>query len=171
MLLDAERHPVHPQGDTPNRTGLTSGMTPSGRALRVAVERFGPPPSSISFRTELSEELDPWREVLAARTTLSLRIRALESTTTAVEVVLLERDGTPWGTNVPLTTRWQRVRLPLASLRHWVHWGGSPAGRGLAGDRVHPEELSGVNVCFGAWLFPEHAAEAHAIEIECIAVE
>ena len=38
-------------------------------------------------------------------------------------------------------------------------------------DRVHPEELTGVNVCFGAWLYAEHAAEVHTIEVECIAVE
>jgi len=170
-LFDAERHRVQPQGDTPNQTSLKPGMTPGRRALRIAVNRFGPPPSSTSFRTELSEDLDPWRELLAARTTLRLAVRALEPTTTAMEVVLLERDGTPWGTNVPLTTQWQNVRVPLASLRHWAHWGGSPAGRGGPRDRVHPEELTGVNVCFGAWLYPNHAAEVHTIDVEAIAVE
>lgn len=85
--------------------------------------------------------------------------------------MVLERGGTPWGTNVPLTPDWREVRVPLAALRHWAHWDGSPPGRGQPGDRVRPGELSGVNLCFGAWLYPGHAAEPHTIEVESITVE
>ena len=65
----------------------------------------------------------------------------------------------------------QGVLLPLGSLRHWAHWSGSPPGRGGPGDRLHPEDLTGVSVCFGAWLYPDHAVEDHTIEVENIAVE
>jgi hypothetical protein len=170
-LFDAARHKVQAQGDMPNRQSLVPGMARGGRALRIAVEKFGPPPSSISLRTEVSEELDPWREVLAGRTALCLRARALEPATTAFEVVVLERDGTPWGTNVPLKMEWQEIRVPLTSLRHWAHWDGSPPGRGGKGDRARPHELAGVSVCFGAWLYPIHAAEPHTVDLESITVE
>ena len=36
---------------------------------------------------------------------------------------------------------------------------------------IHPAELAAVSVCFGAWLYPEHFAEPHTIEIESVAVE
>jgi hypothetical protein len=170
-LFDAARHKVRAQGDMPNRQSLVPGMSGGRRALRIAVEKFGPPPSSISLRTDVSEELEPWREVLAGHTTLCLRVRALEPTTTAIEVVVLERDGSPWGTNVPLKTEWQEIHVPLASLRHWAHWGGTPPGRGGQGDRVRPQELAGVSVCFGAWLYPGHTAEPHTVEVEGITVE
>ena len=170
-LFDAARHRVRAQGDMPNTQSTVPGMAEGRLALRVAVEKFGPPPSSISLRTEVSEELDPWRDLLASRTSLCLRARALEQATTALEVVVLERDGTPWGTNVPLTTEWRVLRLPLASLRHWAHWGASPPGRGGNGDQLRSRELAGVNVCFGAWLYPGHAEEPHSIELEGITVE
>ena len=100
-LFDAERHQVNPQGDVAYTQKLVPGMTDGHQALRVAVEGFRPQPSCITFRTEVSEELDPWRDVLARRTTLHLRVRATEATTAAVEIVVTERDGTPWGTTVP----------------------------------------------------------------------
>lgn len=170
-LFDAERHKVAPQPESAGQKSLVPGMTANHRAVRVAVEHFGPTPSSISFRTELSDELDPWRELLAQRTTLHLRARALEPTTTAVEIVLLERDGSVWGRNLPLTPEWRDVRVPLASFRHFPHWAGNPPQRGGAGDQLRPREIASLSVCFGAWLYPAHAAEPHAIEIERIEVE
>ncbi len=170
-LFEASRHKVRAQGDMPNTQSSVPGMGEGHLALRIAVEKFGPPPSSISLRTDVSEELDPWRERLASRTELCLRARALEDTTTALEVVVLERDGTPWGTNVKITKEWQVIRVPLTSLRHWGHWSGSPPGRGGEGDRPQPQEFAGVNICFGAWLYPGHAEQPHSIELESITVE
>jgi len=170
-LFDAERHKVNPQADFAWKKRLVSGMAPGHRAWQIGVERFGPPPNSISFRNELSEELEPWRELLAQRTTLHLRARALETNTTALELVLLERDGSVWGRNLPLTTDWREVRVPLTSFRHFAHWAGNPPGRGGAEDRLRPSEVSGLSVCFGAWLYPGHAAEPHTIEIESIEIE
>ena len=170
-LFDAERHKVNPQADFAWKKSLVSGMTPGHRALRIAVERFGPPPNSISFRNELNDELDPWRDLLAQRTTLHVRAQALETNTTALEMVLLERDGSVWGRNVPLTTEWRDLRVPLASLRHFAHWAGNPPERGGVEDHLRPSEVFSLSVCFGAWLYPGHAAEPHTIEIESVEVE
>jgi hypothetical protein len=170
-LFDPERHKVNPQADLAWKQSFVSGMTPGRQALRIAVEKFGPPPSSISFRHDLTEELEPWRDLLVKSTTLRLRARALERRTAAIEIVLQERDGSVWGRNLPLTTDWRDVRVPLTSLRHFAHWAGNPPGRGGADDRLHPREISSVNVCFGAWLYPDHAAEPHTVEIESIEVE
>ena len=144
----------------------------SGRsALQISVEKFGSLPSAMSFRHEVADKLDPWRDVLADCTTLRIRARALESSTTAVEIVLLERDGAAWGTNVPLTTQWQIVGIPLRSLRYFGHWADTPASRGGPDDFLHPADLVAMSACFGAWLYPGHVAEPHTIEIESVTVE
>jgi hypothetical protein len=170
-LFDAERHKVNPQGQMAWKKSLVLGMTPGHRALRIAVESFGTSANSISFRNDVTDELEPWRETWAKRTLLHVRARALETNTTAVEIVVQELDGSFWGRNVPLTTEWQDVRVPLASLRHFAHWAGNPPGRGGADDHLHPSEIANVNLTFGAWLYPGHAAEPHTIEIERIEVD
>ena len=170
-LFDAERHSAKLQAQLAWKESLVSGMTAGHRAVRLAVEGFVAPPSSISFRTEVADELEPWRELLAGRGTLRMRARGLEASTKSVEVVVLERDGSAWGANLPLTTDWRETRWPLSSLRCFTHWGGVPANRGGAGDQLRVKDIAGVNVCFGAWLYPDHATEPHTVEIESIEVE
>jgi hypothetical protein len=171
LLFDAEYDQVRFGGD-PFQQRLTRDTT-EGCVLQVSVERFGPAPSAVSFRHEMDEVANLWRDKLAACKTLCVRARAREATTTttAAELVLIERDGAAWGINVPLTTEWQDIRIPLDSLRYFHHWGETPGNRGSESDRIHPAELTGVSVCFGAWLYPDHFAEPHQIEVRSIAVE
>ncbi len=82
-----------------------------------------------------------------------------------MEVVLLEEDGAPWGCNVPLRGSWQDVTVPWDRFRYFSHWQ-APRERGEPGDRFQAGKLQAINFCFGAWLFPAHAAERHAVEIE-----
>ncbi len=166
-LFDAKRHPISPRGDMPVRVSVVPGMTPNRLAVRIAVNGFGPPPSGVFFRNEVSEELALRRHQLAKCETLVLRVRAVTPETTQAEVVVIERDGTAWGTNGPLTTEWREIRVPSSVLRHFAHW---RVGRPEPGKQVRPENIVAVNVCFGAWLFPNHAAKPHVIEIEHIAL-
>lgn len=170
-LFVAARHHVKLEGDPAAQQKRVGAPLASEVALQVGVKQFGPPPSAISFRSEVEDELAPWRERLSRCRTLCLRARALEATTSAVEVVLRERDGSAWGGNLNLTTNWQEVRVPLDSLRLFRHWAGAPAGRGSSGDHLQPAEVTGVNLCFGAWLYDGHAAEPHTLEIESVSLE
>ncbi len=156
---------VRTQGD--DSAQQTHVATASGSALRVSVPRFGPPPSSVSFRLELDERLRPWQGELVGRGALRLEVRTGENANSALELVVLETDGSPWGCIVPLTGDWQEVRVPWDRFRHFTHWAG-PADRGRPGDRFHPENLNALNVCFGAWLFPKTADRPHAVEIKGI---
>jgi len=169
VLFSAERDQVTVRGDVPVRTSLVGGM--NRVALQIAVDGFNPPPSSVSFRNDMLEELMPRSDELAQCDILVVKARCVTPVTNRVEIVLIERDGTPWGTVVDLTTNWREIRLPLSSLRHFAHWGTTPQGRGGKDDRLRPENIAAVNVCFGAWLFPSREKERHAIEIEEIAVE
>jgi hypothetical protein len=63
-LFGAERHNIQQHGDFVWKKSLVPGMAPDQRALRIAVDTFGSPPDSISFRNELSDELEPWREIM-----------------------------------------------------------------------------------------------------------
>ena len=137
----------------------------AGPAWRVSVPGFGPPPSCVSWRIELGEKLRPWEDQLSSCKALRLRVRAGEPGTSAIEVVLLEADGAPWGCNVPLTNSWQDVTVPWEQFRYFSHWQ-HPPDRGQQGDRFQPGQLQAINFCFGAWLYPGHAAEKHAVEIE-----
>ena len=166
VLLDAEDDPVHVQGQVFYRQRLVPGMTPDALAVRIGVRGFRPPPSALSFKHDVSAGLAPRREHLSRCNVLRVRARAKEATTSAVELVLSERDGAPWGTNVPLTVEWREVTVPLSELRLFTHWGGVPANRGGEGDRFHPEDAALLTICFGAWLYPDDYDTPHTIEIE-----
>ncbi len=170
-LFAADRAPVRIEGGAAHRQTLAEGSGPGRRALRVSVDRFDPPPSALSFRHEAADELEPWREILKRRSVFCVRARALEPSTTALELVVREADGSAWGTNAPLETQWRDIRIPAASLRHFAHWAGNPAGRGAAGDRLRLEEIGSITICFGAWLYPERASEPHTIEVESVTIE
>jgi hypothetical protein len=119
---------------------------------------------------EVSEKLGPWRSRLAGCKAVHLRARAGEPGTSAIELVLLEADGSPWGCNVPLTGAWQDIVIPWEKFSYFSHWKSSTVRGGLD-DRFQPGNLEAVNFCFGSWLFPERAAERHAVEIEGVWLE
>ena len=171
-LFETGRHPIYvtAQGAKGMRWRLVPGMTKDRQAVHVEVDAFGAPPSCAAFRCVVREELEPWREELAGRSTLRIRARAGQAATRAVEIKIEERDGSVWGLNVPLAEEWKEVAVPLASLRHFKE-SRDPTTRGGKEDRLRPADIAVMTVCFGAWLFPQHAAERHAVEIESIAVE
>jgi hypothetical protein len=166
--LEAEIPAVTPSASL-HLSGIPGSVSPtqgkSGPAIRVSVPGFGPPPSCVSWNSNVRDLLRPWQTTLARRTGLRIRARAGEPGTTALEVVVTEEDGAPWGTTIKLTSEWQDINLPWSSMRFYGHWA-HPSGRGGPGDRFHPGRLAEVNFCFGAWLFPQRAAERHAVELE-----
>jgi len=99
---------------------------------------------------------------------LCVRARAACPHTTAFELVLIESDGVPWGTNVPLTPEWQTLRIPLRDLHLFTQWGNEFAA--LAGPRLRLSRLEKMNICFGKWLFPDAADQPHAVEIAEIGI-
>ena len=151
------------QGGTSARAHTVGGSR--GPALRVETPGFGVAPDSASFRIDLADALAPWRGALGRRPGLRIRARSTEASTTAVELVALEVDGTPWGANVPLTPEWRDVTLRWEELRFFPHWA-HPAGRGGPKDRLRPERLAALNFCFGSWLYPKDFGQRHGFDIE-----
>jgi hypothetical protein len=147
---------------TPQLPGMDRGK----KALRVTSGGFGEAPSSAGTRLPVEDDFEVWREELKQADTVIITARALYPQTTSLEVVLIEKDGAPWGLNVPLSTDWQAIRIPIEKLRYFSHWKSGPAARGIEGDRLHPENLQSVSLCFGAWLYGEDRAKPHGFEIQ-----
>jgi hypothetical protein len=100
-------------------------------------------------------------DTIAARRADSPRAKSLEVTLRAVagrrktiEVALIEQDGSAWSVPIVAGGSWSTITVPLSDLRisrsiHipspfpglWNYWRNSPARRGLAGDRIHPENI------------------------------
>ncbi len=150
---------------------VVPAQEPGSTAWRIAVRRFGPASNCVGARVDLGPIISLFRPVIAGRETLHLRARGVEPTTTAVELVVSERDGTPWGATPKLTTDWQDIHIPLAELRHFAHWGSTPAGRGGEGDHCRADNLETLSLTYGAWLYPDHEDEPHTVEIEFLRLE
>jgi hypothetical protein len=65
---------------------------------------------------------------------------------------------------------WGIQRLRPADLRFFSHWA-HPDGRGGPNDRIRLDQIAGVNLCFGAWLYGKDRASPHAIEIGEVVIE
>jgi hypothetical protein len=145
---------------------VVRGMDPGKRALRVSVSGFDAPPSSTSFRLSVSPEVACCRDEMKKAKSVIIKARAGQPGTTRLEMVLIEADGTPWGTTVPLREEWQAVKIALSGLKYFSHWKSGPQGRGGWLDHVHPAKIQSVNICFGAWLCGKDHAKPQAFEIQ-----
>jgi hypothetical protein len=85
---------------------------------------------------------------------LEVTLRAVGGLRKTIELTLIEQDGSAWSVPVVAGSSWSTITVPLAQLRiarsiHipspfpglWDYWRDSPARRGIAGDRIHPENV------------------------------
>ncbi len=100
--------------------------------------------------------------------TTDAKSRATQPATSAMELVLIESGGSPWGIVVPLTQRWQAIRIPLSDLKYFSHWKDS---REAHETRPRPERIEFVSICFGAWLYGADHARPHAVEIQDVSLQ
>lgn len=144
------------------------------RAYRFTGGPFGQPPDAVYQRFNVSG-LSPydehvWRDELARCRQIVFTARAGTPNTNVVEIVFIEDDGAPWGLNLPLTPEFQTTRIKTNELRFWGHWW-HPANRGGTDDHFRPEHLQAVQICFGAWLYPQHRDQVHCVDVELIGLE
>lgn len=147
-----------------------AGMDAACRAVRVAVDGFGEEPDCTSFQIPVTDGMAAWQEQVKRASHLVVKARSGHAQTTCVEVVLVERDGAPWGVaRLPLTSAWQAVRVPLSDLTFFGHWA-YPEGRGGAGDRLVAADIAKVCFCFGAWLYGDERGAPHAFELQDVSL-
>jgi len=165
LLFAAGERPVKTNGQEDRHQKLVRGSQPGCQAERIWTDGFGSPPSSISYRQVVPENVARFQRELAAADGLEVVVRATQPQTDRLEVTLVERDSTAWGTVVPITQRWQKIVVPLEQLKFFRHWA-HPEGRGTKDERLQLDELSAVNFCFGAWLYGDRSGMPHGVEIE-----
>ncbi|MBD3174183.1 MAG: cellulase family glycosylhydrolase [Armatimonadia bacterium] len=170
VLMEGTPERLRLHGTADSTVSERDGSVPGTTAFRLAAPEGFPGGSSMSAEIGLVPRLQHVAEVASSYSTLCLLARSGQSYTDQLEIVLREQDQAPFGTVIELSDEWREVRVPLASLDHFGHWDG-PAGRGFEGDQLDPGRLMNLNVTFGAWLFPGHVQEPHAVEIQRIWLE
>jgi len=122
LLFDGQRdldHVLypHPWSYVPFRTDIGPGSGPGRLALSARVESFTPSPHHFALRTFLPETQRTRLADAPEDGVLRIRARAADRTSDRVEVALVERDGTAWGTAIDLTDEWKDFEVAVADLR------------------------------------------------------
>ena len=165
---------IVPQGRGPSISMSVFGMDPGRLAWRWTASSFAnkgggqdfasaQPAISPSFKQQLDDK--------KTYTAIVLTARALYPWTNRVEMVFSESDGSSWGMNVPLTTEWQHIRIPIEDLYLFRHWGGQPENRGGEGDKLNIRAIMRSSFCFGKFLYGENSDRPHGLEIQDVVVE
>jgi len=122
LLFDARRdldhilYP-HPFGYVRFRTDLVAGSEPERLAVSAVVEDFAPAPHHFALRTFLPEGERTRLDNASMRGVLRIRARTAGHVIDRMEVALVGRDGTAWGTIIELTEDWGEYVVPLSELR------------------------------------------------------
>lgn len=171
----------HPWEYVRFRTDIVDGSEPQRLALSAVVEDFSPPPHHFALRTFLPEAQRTRLAEAPSGGVLRVRARAAGRASDRLEVALVERDGTTWGTVVELTDGWRELVIPLSELRrtplallprpypqflpNLLETTASHTGPRLT-------ELDGLQFFVGANLFPDADLEgAHGFEIERVVLD
>jgi hypothetical protein len=122
LLFDARRdleHVLypHPWEYVRFRTDVVAGGVPERLALSAVVEDFTPPPHHFALRTFLPEGQRTRLSEAASGGVLRVRARTAGRARDRMEVALVERDGTAWGTVIELFDAWGDFEIPLSELR------------------------------------------------------
>jgi hypothetical protein len=122
LLFDAARdldHVLypHPWSYVRFRTDIVAGSGPQRLALSATVEDFTPSPHHFALRTFLRESQRARLGEARAGGALHVRARATGGKSDRVEVALVERDGTAWGTRLELADSWKDFEIPVKRLR------------------------------------------------------
>jgi hypothetical protein len=171
----------HPWDYVRFQTDVVIGSEPDRLALSAVVEDFTPSPHHFALRTFLPETQRTRLGEAGPEDALRIRVRSAGRATDRMELALVERDGTAWGTVVELTDSWRELVVPLSELRRtplallprpypqflpylWES-AAQHAGPQLA-------ELDGLQFSVGADLFPDAQLEdAHGFQIERVVLD
>jgi hypothetical protein len=121
LLFDTRRDLAHvlyphPWDYVEFRTDIVEGSEPDRLALSAAVENLTPSPHHFALRTFLTDEQRTRLGDASPDGVLRIRARTAGRPTDRMELALVMRDGTAWGTDVELTDQWQELAISLSVL-------------------------------------------------------
>jgi hypothetical protein len=172
-------HP-HPWSYVPFRTDLVPGSGPGALALFARVEDFTPAPHHFALRTFLPESERTRLTDAPEEWVLRIRARAAEGGPDRLEVALVERDGTAWGSVVDLGPEWRDYEIPAEALRRvplallprpYPQF--LPYRLTVDTDAEGPRivDLDGLQFAVGAELFGGDREKAHGFQVERVVLE
>jgi hypothetical protein len=115
---------------------------------------------------------------------VEVRLKALAGTHKAVELELIERDGTAWSAMVQAAPHWSSVRIPLGDLRvsrsvHipspypqlWDYWRQSPPTRGGKADRINVGALERLQFVVFPNTAGKPAGDARGVALQAVTLD
>ncbi len=186
LLFDARRDLDHVLYDRPTdgfrfRTDVAPGSEPERLALSTVVENVAASPRQVALRTFLTEPERTRIGAFGADAVLRIEARAMGRPSDRMQVALVERDGTAWGTAIDVTDAWEELVIPLSTLRRvplvllprpypqFLPYSFESAATGHAPD---PAQVDGLQLSLSADLFSDTTIEGvHGFEIERVVLD
>jgi hypothetical protein len=171
----------HPWEYVRFRTDIVAGSEPERLALSAVVEDFTPAAHHFALRTFLPEGQRTRLGEAGSGGALRIRARAAGRVADRLEVALVERDGTVWGTVVELTEAWREYVVPLSALRRtslallprpFPQFLPHLLETRVTREGPQPAQLDGLQFSLGANLFQGADLEGpHGFEIERVVLD
>jgi hypothetical protein len=187
VLFDAlkDRNDImfsHSWGGIPRNVDFVTGSEPSKLALRIEVDGFKWEPFDVSCKYELDKEVKARLDDLRDSNTLSIRARSDEDD--VLGIALIETDGTAWGTEISITSKWQEIQVELDKLtvvkaamlpRGWPevnpYWMRTSEDNKVNKATLEIQNVNAVQFSLGARFYPKTTDGKHTVEIESIKLE
>jgi hypothetical protein len=171
----------HPWEYVRFQTGIVTGSEPDRVALSAVVQDFTPSPHHFALRTFLPEGQRTRLGQAASDGVLRIRARTTGRASDRMEVALVQRDGTAWGTTVELTDTWQDIVIPVSKLRPtplallprpYPHFLPDFLETATIHSGPRLAELDGLQFSVGARLFQDaDLGGAHGFQIERVVLD
>lgn len=149
---------------------LLPGETSADGALRLGVPQVDGGPSSYGTGLYIGDRVRTRGASAAKANRVAVRAKA-ETGRKALEIVLIEKDGSSWAGKVVTSDRWQTYEVPLDTLTFsrsmllptpfpglWNYWRTGPADR--SSTRIRPDQIERIELRIG-----KDSAEGDAILI------
>jgi hypothetical protein len=134
---------------------IEPGESGDESALRLDVPDLGKDtPARYAAMLYIGDQVAARRADAPRAERLDIKLRATGGARKTLQVTLIEQDGAAWSAPLIAGSTWSTVTVPFADLKisrsiHipspypglWNYWRESPPRRGLAGDRVHFEDV------------------------------
>jgi hypothetical protein len=185
VLFDAERdrHKVlfpHPWGTAPYNKAFVPGVRGSNLALRVDITQLASDTEEFVWRSTFVTEIESRHIDINYCNTLSITARAGTEATTQFSIALIDKDGTGWGTSIPVATHWQEIRIPLSILqptkvavlpRGWPRFSKWLEGTTNASSRLTLSDIEGLQISLTSKFPRGMKSLPHALEIQSVMLE
>lgn len=160
---------------------FVSGQTSGKLALHLEAEDLKAEPYDVSAKYILDKQTYGRAGDFDKMRVLCVRTRAAKKDTIAFGITLMEKDGSAWLATIPVTEKWNEIKIPLANFkisksamlpRGWSghsYWLSVPANRGGENNKLNIKNIEALVISIGD-RFISNVEASHGIELESISL-